>query len=65
MVVSDIPGSVIKKSPKFCKCLRFSKSRFSGFSNFSGRQKRTAIAAIDQHIIENFIEGRRYSSIGK
>ena len=46
-----ILGSVSDKCPGFCKCLKFSKSRFATFLNSTGCQKWPALSASDQKIV--------------
>ena len=41
----DIQVSVREKCHRFCKCLRFLKSGFAIFSDFSGHQSLQALAA--------------------
>ena len=43
-----------RKCPGFCKCLVFSKSGFTKFSNYLGCQKWTALSASDRRIMINF-----------
>ena len=53
-ICTIIQPSVIEKCPGFCKCLIFSKSGFTTFSNYLGCQKWTALSASDRRIMINF-----------